>query len=141
MTIQLNFDKNNQQRLLDLIKWLKDIGLIKSYKISGGAVDNELDDKQLELLLKKDSTGKLSKVSKDTLRSILSQAKDRLVPEQLADTDVLTVAFAALLYDNEILTAGQAAAFSGMEKANFIRQLGKYQVSSFGETLKEINAL
>jgi hypothetical protein len=43
MTVQLNFDKINQQRLLSLLEWLREIGLVKSYQIAdSAAVDGEV---------------------------------------------------------------------------------------------------
>lgn len=33
MTVKLNFDKIHQQRLLQLLEWLKGIGVVKSYEV------------------------------------------------------------------------------------------------------------
>lgn len=37
MTAQLDFDKANQQRLLPLLEWLREIGLVKSYQVGESA--------------------------------------------------------------------------------------------------------
>ena len=47
MTVQLNFDKANQQRLLPLLEWLREIGLVKSFQVAAEvanppAVDGEV---------------------------------------------------------------------------------------------------
>lgn len=42
MTVQLNFDKINQQRLMPLLEWLREIGLVKSYQVADAAVDGEV---------------------------------------------------------------------------------------------------
>jgi hypothetical protein len=47
MTVQLNFDKANQQRLLPLFEWLREIGLVKSFQVAtdataSPAVDGEV---------------------------------------------------------------------------------------------------
>jgi hypothetical protein len=40
MTVQLNFDKVNQQRLMPLLEWLREIGLVKSYQVADAAAPN-----------------------------------------------------------------------------------------------------
>jgi hypothetical protein len=42
MTVQLNFDKINHQRLLPLLEWLREIGLVKSYQVADTTVDGEV---------------------------------------------------------------------------------------------------
>jgi hypothetical protein len=43
MTVQLNFDKINQQRLMPLLDWLREIGLVKSYQVAdSAAIDGEV---------------------------------------------------------------------------------------------------
>ena len=54
MTVQLNFDKVNQKRLLPLLDWLKEMGLVKSYWVSNDQKD------ALRYWLEKDKTGVLA---------------------------------------------------------------------------------
>ena len=145
MTVQLNFDSANQQRLLRMIEWLKEIGLVKSYKVSGKPEINESGSEWLGFLAHKDKSGALSQMPLKELEKIVAQARERIAPYHMInpqeEIDAIVAAIAALLYDNTTLSAGQAAALAGMSKADFIRQLGKFQVSSFGETVEEISAL
>ncbi|HFA47816.1 MAG TPA: hypothetical protein ENJ95_02215 [Bacteroidetes bacterium] len=135
MTIQLNFDKNNQQRLIKLVEWLQDLGIIKSYKLADA-------QNRLEYFIAKDRSGTLSRLLPNELENIVQKAKQRLADSNVKNSDgMLCVVLAALLYDAEIFSAGQAAAFAGMAKSDFIRQLGKFKVSSFGETPADISAL
>ena len=50
MTLQLNFDKTNSTKLLQHLEWLREIGLIDSFKIGGEAVSDEFEisDKAFE---------------------------------------------------------------------------------------------
>lgn len=141
MTVQLNFDKINQQRLLPLLEWLREIGLVKSYSVSGGGPDSQL----LNHLVKKDETGTLASMSLKELERLVLQARERVIPTAFDTPDEeqanLITAIAARLYDDSVLSAAKAATLAGMSKADFIRQLGKFQVSSFGETVEEISAL
>ncbi len=135
MTIQLNFDKNNQQRLIKMVEWLKDIGIVKSYKFPDA-------QNEIEYFVDKDKTGVLSHISENELERMVQIAKQRIATSNVdTDNNTLTVALAALLYEAEIFSAGQAAAFSGMAKSDFIRQMGKFKVSPFGETVADISAL
>lgn len=45
---------------------------------------------------------------------------------------------AAQLFDKAILSSGQAADIVGISKREFIETVGKYGVSIFGETIKDI---
>lgn len=141
MTVQLNFDKADQQRLMPLLEWLREIGLVKSYSISGGTPDSQL----LNHLVKKDETGALARMSSKELKQLVLQARERVISTAFDTLDEeqanLITAIAAQLYDDSVLSAAKAAAFAGMSKADFIRQLGKFQVSSFGETVEDISAL
>ena len=50
----------------------------------------------------------------------------------------LLMRIAAKLYEDAILSSGQAAAVAGVSKRTFIELLGKYGVSAFGETPQDI---
>lgn len=47
---------------------------------------------------------------------------------------------AAKLYEDAILSAGQAAEIAGISKRAFIEILGHYGVSAFGESLDELKS-
>jgi len=164
MTVQLNFDKINQQRLLPLLEWLREIGLVKSYQVAdSAAVDGEVFlnrmlenaekdiaegnlmtseevTQNLESIIKKDKSGVLAKVPQNQIIELLDETKLRVHSLGISAKDSFKV-FATLLYDKEVLSAGQAADLAGIPKADFIRQMGKYRVSAFGETVEEISAL
>ncbi|TAK35837.1 MAG: hypothetical protein EPO28_14100 [Saprospiraceae bacterium] len=172
MTVQLNFDKANQRRLLPLLEWLREIGLVKSFQVAtdataSPAVDGEVflyqmpenAEKDLaqgnlmtsEEVLKglknwvsKDKTGTLARQPANALGKILQQAKlivTSMPPGAENQEKPFAIAFAALLYEKDILTAGQAAELADIPKSDFIRQMGKFHVSVFGETVEEISAL
>jgi predicted HTH domain antitoxin len=50
----------------------------------------------------------------------------------------ISIMLAAKLYDLGKMSLGQAANLVGLKKAAFINELGKYNVSVFGETLEEL---
>ena len=50
----------------------------------------------------------------------------------------ITMMLAAQLYDQGKLSLGQAAELIGISKKQFMERIGKYGVSVFGETLKDI---
>ncbi|MBK9017687.1 MAG: UPF0175 family protein [Saprospiraceae bacterium] len=84
-------------------------------------------------------------MSSKELERLVLQAQERVNSIAFDTPDEeqanLITAIAAQLYDDSVLSAAKAAALAGMSKADFIRQLGKFQVSSFGETVEEISAL
>ncbi len=63
------------------------------------------------------------------------------IPSQL-DTKVFDVQtyLAAKLYEDAILSAGQAAEVAGISKRDFIEILGHYGVSVFGESITDLNS-
>jgi predicted HTH domain antitoxin len=50
----------------------------------------------------------------------------------------ISIMLAAKLYDLGKMSLGQAANLVGLNKAAFMNELGKYNVSVFGETLEEL---
>ena len=63
------------------------------------------------------------------------------IPEQI-DTKTFDVPtyLAAKLYEDAILSAGQAAEVAGISKRDFIEILGRYGVSAFGESIADLNS-
>ncbi len=63
------------------------------------------------------------------------------IPPQI-DTKVFDVQtyLAAKLYEDAILSAGQAAEVAGISKRDFIEILGHYGVSVFGESITDLNS-
>lgn len=63
------------------------------------------------------------------------------IPTQI-DTRVfdIQIYLAAKLYEDAILSSGQAAEIAGISKRAFIEILGHYGVSAFGESLKDLNS-
>lgn len=45
---------------------------------------------------------------------------------------------ASYMFDREILSSGQAAEFVGVSRREFLEEVGKYGVSIFGETGKDL---
>ncbi|MFZ2906859.1 MAG: UPF0175 family protein [Cyclobacteriaceae bacterium] len=60
------------------------------------------------------------------------------VPEETNEREV-KMAVAAVLFDKGILSSGQAAEFAGISKREFIETVGKYGVSIFGETERDLD--
>jgi len=56
---------------------------------------------------------------------------------RLTDFDI-KMTLAAKLYEDGILSGGQAAELVGISKRSFLEQLGKYGVSIFGYTAEEL---
>ena len=56
---------------------------------------------------------------------------------ELSDFDI-KMTLAAKLYEDGILSGGQAAELVGISKRSFLEQLGKYGVSIFGYTAEEL---
>jgi len=50
----------------------------------------------------------------------------------------ISIMLAAKLYDLGKMSLGQVANLFGLNKAAFMNELGKYNVSVFGETLEEL---
>lgn len=63
------------------------------------------------------------------------------IPSQI-DTKIFDVQtyLAAKLYEDAILSAGQAAEVAGISKRDFIEILGRYGVSAFGESIADLNS-
>jgi len=63
------------------------------------------------------------------------------IPTQI-DTKIFDVRIylAAKLYEDAILTSGQAAEVAGISKRAFIEILGHYGVSLFGESTNDLNS-
>ncbi|MEO8962489.1 MAG: UPF0175 family protein [Ginsengibacter sp.] len=63
------------------------------------------------------------------------------IPAQI-DTSVFDVQtyLAAKLYEDAILSAGQAAEVAGISKRDFIEILGRYGVSAFSESIEDLNS-
>ncbi len=77
MTVQLNFDKTNQQRLLPLLEWLREIGLVKSYQVADAAVDGEVFlNKMLENAEKDIAEGNLM-TSEEVTQSLENWLRER----------------------------------------------------------------
>lgn len=52
----------------------------------------------------------------------------------------LYMILAAKLYEDKILTAGQAAEVAGLSKRTFIELLGKYGVSIFSDSVSDLHS-
>jgi hypothetical protein len=61
------------------------------------------------------------------------------IPEEANEKEV-KMTMAAILFDKGLLSAGQAADFSGVSKREFLLNAGKYGVSVFGETIDDLNS-
>ena len=61
------------------------------------------------------------------------------IPEEANEKEV-KMTIAAILFDKGLLSAGQAADFSGISKKEFLLNAGKYGVSVFGETIDDLNS-
>jgi predicted HTH domain antitoxin len=59
------------------------------------------------------------------------------LPDNIDENEV-TLILAVQLYDKGKLSLGQAAELMDMDKETFMEQLGKYDVSLFGETIEDI---
>jgi predicted HTH domain antitoxin len=59
------------------------------------------------------------------------------LPDNIDENEV-TLILAVQLYDKGKLSLGQAAELMDMDKEIFMEQLGKYDVSLFGETIEDI---
>jgi predicted HTH domain antitoxin len=63
------------------------------------------------------------------------------IPDQI-DTKTFDVRIylAAKLYEDAILSAGQAAKLAGISKKGFIEIIGRYGVSVFGNSISDLNS-
>jgi predicted HTH domain antitoxin len=59
------------------------------------------------------------------------------LPEETNEQEV-KIAVAAMLFDKGILTSGQAAAYAGITKREFLTTVGNYGVSIFGEAPEDL---
>lgn len=59
------------------------------------------------------------------------------IPDNLDEKEV-TLMLAVQLYDKGKLSLGQAADLANMDKESFMEELGKFDVSLFGETIDDI---
>ena len=50
MTLKLNFDKAKQKKLIALIEWLQEVGLVTSFKIEEG-IEDEISDEEADEIL------------------------------------------------------------------------------------------
>ena len=63
------------------------------------------------------------------------------IPPQInTKTFDVQIYLAAKLYEDAILSAGQAAEIAGISKRAFIEILGHYGVSAFGESLNDLKS-
>ena len=63
------------------------------------------------------------------------------IPDSVNKNDnELIMIIAAKLYEDAILSAGQAAQLAGISKRTFIELLGKYGVSVFGNSTNELSS-
>ena len=62
------------------------------------------------------------------------------IPENLfLNTFDVSVYLAAKLYEDGIISSGNAAKIAGLSKRSFIEIMGKYGVSNFSSSLNELN--
>ena len=61
------------------------------------------------------------------------------IPEEANEMEV-KMTMAAILFDKGLLSAGQAADFSGISKREFLLSAGMYGVSVFGETAEDLKS-
>jgi len=60
------------------------------------------------------------------------------LPDTVDEKDV-KMQLAAQLFENGILSSGQAEELVGISKKEFLESVGKYGVSIFGETVEDID--
>ncbi len=61
------------------------------------------------------------------------------LPEEVNEKEVKMMV-AAILFEKGIFSSGQAAAFAGITKREFIETVGKYGISIFSETASDLKA-
>ncbi|WP_162416155.1 UPF0175 family protein [Cyclobacterium roseum] len=59
------------------------------------------------------------------------------LPEEV-ELDKVKIIIAASLFEQGVLSSGQAAELVGITKRQFLEEIGKYGVSIFGETAEDI---
>ena len=62
------------------------------------------------------------------------------LPDTVDEKDV-KMQLAAQLFDKGILSSGQAADLVGISKKEFLENVGKYDVSIFGESVEDIDKI
>ena len=62
------------------------------------------------------------------------------IPDSVDEID-LKMQVAVQLFDKGVFTSGQAATLEGITKREFLENVGKYGVSIFGESIKDIEQL
>jgi len=62
------------------------------------------------------------------------------IPESVDEANI-KMQLAALLFEQGILSSGQAAEMASVSKRFFIENVGKYGVSVFGETVEDLNKI
>jgi predicted HTH domain antitoxin len=62
------------------------------------------------------------------------------IPDQV-DEDKIKMLIAASLYENDLLNSEQAAELAGISRRKFLEEVGKYQVSIFGEKEEDLESL
>jgi len=63
------------------------------------------------------------------------------IPDSVEKNDnELTMIIAAKLYEDGVLSSGQAAELAGLSKRSFIELLGKYGVSVFSSSLDDLES-
>ena len=62
------------------------------------------------------------------------------IPDQV-DEDKIKMLIAASLYENDLLNSEQAAELAGISRRKFLEEVGKYQVSIFGEQEEDLESL
>lgn len=62
------------------------------------------------------------------------------LPEEV-ELDKVRMIIAASLFEQGILSSGQAAELVGITRRQFLEEVGKYGVSIFGETAEDIEKL
>lgn len=62
------------------------------------------------------------------------------LPDEVELYEVKMV-LASYMFDREILSSGQAAEFVGISRREFLEEVGKYGVSIFGETGKDLEEI
>jgi predicted HTH domain antitoxin len=75
------------------------------------------------------------------LKYILMRKLQINIPDSVDKNDnELTMIIAAKLYEDGLLTSGQAADLAGLTKRAFIEMLGKYGVSVFSSSVNELDS-
>jgi predicted HTH domain antitoxin len=62
------------------------------------------------------------------------------IPDSVNEIDI-KMQLAAQLFENGILSSGQAAELAGISKREFLENAGKYGVSIFGESVDDLETI